>query len=784
VSASDERDKHASLLAFGQLLKRLRVAADLTQEELAERALVSARSISDLERGSPHRPRRDTIQLLADGLQLSGTEREAFVALARGRSMQAVRQGSGDAPSRHDLPHPPTPIVGRLKETAAITAMSLDPAVRVLTLTGPGGVGKTRLALEAGVRVMAAMPDGAVFVDLAPVRDPDVVLSAIAQALRLVANPEQPLRETVHEALREARLLLLLDNFEQVPEAAVVVADLVAACPSLTMLVTSRTPLHIRAEREYAVGPLALPEPADLAALDALARVPAIELFVRRAEVANPKFAFTPANARDVAEIVVRLDGLPLAIELAATRMKILSPSALLERLEPRLPLLTRGAHDLPLRQQAMRATLDWSHDLLSSDERSLFRRLAVFAGGCTVDAAEWMTEAFVLDLLSDLVDKSLLRVQDDLDDNQRFGMLETIREYGLERLAEAGEDVETRHRHLAWCLDLAERAEPALLGAAQHRWHARLAIEHDNLRVALGWAIARGDALSALRLGVAVYRFWGNHGHYEEGRRWLERALAIAPDSPSAPRGHALIGLGVMLFFQGHYEQAAATWEESLALFQTLGDTRGVAYSYGNLGLVADAREDYPRAIASYEQALALFRELEDPTYIGFMLHNVGLIAYFQGEYARATALFEESLALARADGDETSIAMILGNLGLVAFGEGDVERALALQRAALANWTQVNNKPWLARAVEHFALIAAASGQARRAALLFGAGSGLRADFGGSQPPNDRALNERYVAQARADIGEKAFAAGWAAGAQMALDEAIAYALGQEGA
>ena len=791
MGASDGDERQAAMHAFGRLLKRLRTADDLTQEELAERAGVSVRSISDLERGSSHLPRRDTVQLLADGLRLRGAERDRFVALARGRSLAVPEPISADGAPRRSLPYPPTPIVGRLKESAAATARLLDADERLLTLTGPGGVGKTRLALEVGHRVGAAFAGGAVFVDLAPVRDPELVLSAVAQALGVAASPDVPLRQALHDALRDGRLLLILDNFEHVPAAAVAIAELLAACPGVKALVTSRTPLHIRAEREHPIGPLILPDAAALADLDALASVPAVELFVRRAEVANPRFALTVDNAADVAGIVARLDGLPLAIELAATRMKILSPAALLARMEPRLPLLTRGAHDLPMRQQAMRATLDWSHELLSAEEQRLFRRLAVFAGGCTVDAAEVVgangdrttTSPLVIDLLADLVDKSLVRTLDDLGEDRRFGMLETIREYGLERLTEVGEDESVRGSHLDWCVSLAERAEPKLLGAQQHRWFSRLAIEHDNLRVALGWAIAQGHAEPALRMGGALYRFWAHHGHYEEGRRWLEQALALDPGAVSIPRGNALIGLGVMSYFQGDYDHAAALWQESLALFAEIGHTIGVAYSYGNLGLVADAREDYPRAIACYEQALALFRELDDATYIGFMLHNLGLIAYFQGDYGRARSLYEESLALARDLKDDNSVAMVLGNLGLVAFAEGDYEQALAYQRQALADWRSVNNKPWLARGVEHVALIAAATGEAARAARLFGAAAALREAFGTSQQANDRELNERSIARARETIGEPAFANAWNDGGRMSLAEALLHALGDEG-
>ena len=348
MTTSENAGTRVTLLAFGRLVKRLRIAADLTQEELAERASVSPRLISELERGSVHRPRRDTVQLLADGLRLRGSERDAFIALARGRPVVATSDLIADAPPRHALPHPP---VGRLKETAAATALLLDPEVRLLTLTGLGGVGKTRLALEVAHKVADTFPDGAFFIDLAPVRDPALVLTAIAQALGVVSSREHPLRQGVIDALHGKRLLLVLDNFEHVTVAATVVSDLLAASPNLKVLATSREPLHLRAEWEYQVGPLALPDLRNVPPLAELAQVPAVDLFVRRAEAANRRFALTASNARAVAEIAVRLDGLPLAIELAATRVKILSPATLLDRLEHRLPLLTGGAQDLPSRQ-------------------------------------------------------------------------------------------------------------------------------------------------------------------------------------------------------------------------------------------------------------------------------------------------------------------------------------------------------------------------------------------------------------------------------------------------
>jgi predicted ATPase/class 3 adenylate cyclase/DNA-binding CsgD family transcriptional regulator len=611
----------------------------------------------------------------------------------------------------NNLPIQPTSLIGREKEVATVQHLLRREDVRLLTLTGPGGTGKTRLGLQVAAESSERFVDGVFFVNLAPISDPALVVPTIAQTLELKETGEQSLLDLLKTSLREKQLLLLLDNFEQVVSAASQVADLLAACPKLKIMVTSRMVLHVRAEHEFAVPPLALPDPTRLPDLVALSQYDAVALFIQRAQAVKPTFQLTNANAPAVAEICARLDGLPLAIELAAARIKLLPPQALLARLGQRLQMLTGGARDAPARQQTLRNTIEWSYQLLDSQEQRLFQRLSVFVGGCTPEAIETVCTALetstpsisMLDGVASLLDKSLLQQREQEGEEPRLLMLETMREFGLEALATSGELEATRQAHALYYLALAEEAESELVGPQQLVWLERLEREHGNLRAALRWSLEQGEARQggeiALQLSSALRRFWQVRGHLSEGRNSLEQALAGSEGAVASLRAKALIAAASLAVSQGDTARTEALCQESLPLCKELGDTKGIAHILYLLGWATWRRGNSALAHSLTEEALVLFRKVGDEDHIAWSLFNLAGIVSKRGEYARARVLFEESLARHRELGNKRGIAYSLSNLAEVLFlSLGDWATVRSLLEESLTLSREVGDKRGIA--------------------------------------------------------------------------------------
>ncbi|MDQ3227210.1 MAG: tetratricopeptide repeat protein [Chloroflexota bacterium] len=619
------------------------------------------------------------------------------------------------------IPAPLNALIGRDRELDLVRGLLARENVRLVTLTGPGGVGKTRLALalaaEAGADVGADDPrvTRVAFVPLAPLHDAALIPATIGDRLNVHESGERALTADLIDRLQNERVLLVLDNFEHLLTGAPVVAELLAACPGVTALITSRRRLGLSGEHEVPIPPLALADPGRTATIEELGNVPAIRLFVARAQAAAAGFTFTAANALAVAEICQRLDGLPLAIELAAPRTRLLSPTALLARLTHRLELLAGGPSDVPERLQTMRQTIAWSYDLLDPAEQTLFRRLAVFAGGIPFAAVEafaipsWpaydlgtqhdpsaatgnpdplraelptVTTNTFLAKLTTLVDESLVQITEQPDGERRFGMLETVREYALERLEDSGEAAGARRRHVEFYLRMVESVDP---------WQyvpqdalERFQTEHDNVRAALDWSIVHASE-TALRIAAGFWQFWQQKGYWSEGRGWLERALATESDAPPSVRAAVLAGAGSMADRQNDFVQARAFFEESLALARQGGDERRAARSLRSLGIVASNQNELDDAAALFEEALVELRAIQDQAAIASCLNDLGLVADRRGDRNRAIAYYEEALPLARATGDQTHAALILSNLGGTVTASGDMPRGEALTAEAL---------------------------------------------------------------------------------------------------
>ena len=729
-------------------------------------------------------------------------------------------------------------LIDREQEVALVRELLLREDVGLVTLSGPGGVGKTRVAVQVATELASQFADGAAFVSLASLNTPELVVQTVAQALQVAEVPGQSIGERMLAYLRERQLLLVLDNGEQVVSAAPLAAQALESAPRLKLLVTSREPLRLRTEQIVPIQPLALPDPRHLPELDTLAQVPSVALFLERARAANPDFALTVDNTATIVELCRRLDGLPLALELAAARLSLLTPQALLARMKHRLPLLTRGARDLPLRQQTLRNTLAWSYELLEEREQHLFRQLAVFVGSFPLEAVEsvWTDEGSStssssqegedegVELIAQLLDKSLIQPSDSVDGEPYFRMLDTIREYALEHLLASGEEEAVKRRHADFYRRLAETAEPHLLYPERDAWLERLERGHDNLRAALAWSSSEnGVAQTGLRLAGALSWYWYLRGYLREGRTFLKELLARSEQADdSAARGKALYGasllawaqgdirvaveqaeesvslfraqgdaywlalalvmLGSIRVSQGKLETARASLEESRSLFQERGLTLFEAFVLYQLGRAAFANQDVIEAKTRYQQSLALFRQEGDTLTESLALTALGVVAAAQGDAVAAQSLLAQSVPLMRAAGDRRDLTQSLLTAGSVRLEQGDLQQAHNLFTESLRLWESIGDQEDAAgvrRALTGLAEVAAAQGRAERAGRLFGAAKALSPLPANFFSEASRIDLDQDIAQARMHLDQAPFEAGWAAGQAMTQEQAIGYAL-----
>lgn len=750
----------------------------------------------------------------------------------------------------NNLPLQLTSFIGRERELneiknliAGIGAKHASPLqIRLVTLTGAGGCGKTRLSLQIGADLIEEFSDGVWLIELASLSDPTLVLQAVASSLGIREQSGRSLTDTLLDYLQSKQLLLILDNCEHVISACAQLADaLLRRCPKLKILASSREALGIAGESNYPIFPLPLPEMRPQSSgktnsWSALAQCESVRLFVERATAVLPTFAITAQNASAVVQICQRLDGIPLAIELAAARVKALSVEQIAARLDDCFRLLTGGNRAALPRQQTLRAAMDWGYDLLTEPERALLRRLSVFASGFTLDAVEaicsdrarglspllGISDSEVLDLLTNLVGKSLVLVED-RDQEMRYRLLETVRQYARDKLLEVNESEIFRRRHRDYFLKFAEPTEARLQGREQETWLRRLEREHENLRVAFDWSLAIGDTEAGLRLAGDLWFFWHVHGDWSEGRAYLEAALATSPGSEAkSVRAKAIHGAGVLAWRQGDYERATELIQQSWALYRELGNRQQLAYCPNVLGLIAHHQGDDERAVVLLEESLRLFRELGDKRGIAYALNILGLIAHRQGDNERAAKLCEEGLALRRELEDKRGIALALRLLGGVVLHQGDLKRAAALYKECLGlfrelgdKWGMANtlwqlgrlasylgdqgqssalfkeslvrqrelgNKADIASCLEGLAGIACAHKEMERALMLFGAAEALREQIGAPLPLAERADYDHQIPMARAGLGENQCAAVWAKGRAMTLEQAIEYALKED--
>ena len=679
-----------------------------------------------------------------------------------------------------NVPRQLEPLIGRHDDLQALRNKLLDNRVRLVTVTGPGGIGKTKLCVAVALDLLDDFTSGAFFVDLTTATTADLVASRIAQDLHIPVEGDRQAADVLVEHLSDKHMLLVLDNFEQALTASGVVRRLLQSSPNLTVLTTSRVLLSIQGEAEYALAPLGLPNDGTS---DEVKRSDAARLFVERAAKAQPDFEVTEENASTIAAICNLLDGLPLALELAAARVKLMAPESLLGRLDNRLKLLTGGSRDAPARHRALRTTIDWSYDLLSPRERALFRDLSVFSGGATLEAAEYVVEdeANVLDGLAALVDHSLVRRRDDED--VRFAMLQTIRDYALELLEDHGSEAAVRDRHAHFYLELAEAF--ASRESDETTAHARIDTEHDNMRTALTWWLDRADEQPepngglALRLSVALGRFWYRHGHAVEGSEWLERTLANPVEGLEDARANGLRLLGVLMDQRGDLERAARLFEEALGSFRSMGDRVREGACLNSLGVVARSSRDFARAKSLLTESVAIRRELQDSSGMSSSLSNLAILYMDLGETQRARELFEETMKLDQKRGDEWGVAVTSLNLGVAKLELQEVQPAAEMVKSSVRSFVKLGDLDGVAEGIEGLAGIAVAQEGFVRAARLAGAADSLRSALGIPLGEVDRVRLDRWLSEPRKRLGNEGFDAAWAEGGGMTTDQAIDYAL-----
>jgi predicted ATPase/DNA-binding winged helix-turn-helix (wHTH) protein len=796
------------LIGKQELMQAIWPDAFVTDDSLVQCTLELRRALDDrsqeLLKTVPRRGYLFTAEVSQRATKPDHCSKTAPIDLSDDRHLSSAKI----ARKRRELPIPRTSLIGREPQVAEATKLLLRPDVRLLSFTGPGGAGKTRLAVAVAAAILDRFSAGVQFVGLASITDPGLVATALVDAFEIQQVANRTIPQLIGDQLQNSEpFLLVLDNFEQVLPAATVVAEILEACPSFKILVTSRSCLRIYGEQEFPVTPIA--------------QNSAIELFAQRAAAVWPDFAITSENASAVQEICSRLDGLPLAIELAAARTKVLSPSAILDRLQSRLHLLTGGALDLPERQQTLRKTIDWSHGLLNEAERKLFRRLSVFVGGCTLEAAEAVCNTgrdLGVDLfegLSSLVSQNLVQRVDRTEAQPRFAMLETIREYALERLADSGENSSARRAHAAYCLVLAEEGNPELGPADRARWLSQCDVEIDNFRFALDWLFQSKDLDWGLRLCVALFRFWDMREHLTEGRGRLETIMCLAGPDRSNERARVLHFLGALATAQGDYPAAKRFLEQSLSLYEELGDESGIAASLNALAVSARDRSDYFSAQSNFERSLACWRMLSDRLAIARCFHNLANVVRVRGDYPRARGALREATDIFEELGDRSGAAWSVNQLGDIAREEGDVAAAQGLYQQALSSfreagdlwgsarsltdlayieWTQGNHsaahaayreameifaglghRRGMARALEGCACLALAQGHAERALKLAAAAAHLRQLIGAPLHQAEQFKLDQTLVPAWRSLNDAEGKRAWAGGSAMSLEKAI---------